>query len=384
MAAVVSKRSPKPKSSTSFTNLPGSAARGRTSAPGAARPADAGQITARYAGILARAGSDASWVKHPGRPAADASDPPVRGEVLALASASQAIVSSLQRQAEVDGLRLEIRSASPRGGGSAPAHDLDLTLSKGGVAICAWRLRQVARLYRVGIVIDDLGQEMQPVRALLAIPYPLTFSVLPHLPESRETAAAANRAGREVMLHLPMEPLAESKMSPGEGALRVGMSASEVDRLVEGDLASVPYAAGVNNHMGSRATSDPALMANVMKELASRRLYFIDSRTAASTVALGAAREAGIPAFYRSIFLDDTETLDYTLGQLRRLRALVEQQGVAVAIGHPHPSTIRALEKFLPELERDDIELVPPSRLVRLPEAARLSPPRSAGATNGN
>jgi len=156
----------------------------------------------------------------------------------------------------------------------------------------------------------------------------------------------------------------------------VGMRAPEVARIVESDLESVPNAAGVNNHMGSRATSDPALMAEVMKELSARKLYFIDSRTAPSTVALDAARRAGIPAFYRSVFLDDTETVDYTLAQLRGFRDLVERQGAALAIGHPHPTTIAALATFLPEFDRDDIELVPASQLVRLPEVARLSQAR--------
>ena len=106
--------------------------------------------------------------------------------------------------------------------------------------------------------------------------------------------------------------------SPGEGAILVGMNAAEVHKVVESDLDSVPYVAGVNNHMGSRATQDAALMAEVMKTLAGHRLYFIDSRTTA------------------------------------------------------------ALEKFLPDFERADIELVEPSQIVRLPELARLHPPAGA------
>ena len=118
-------------------------------------------------------------------------------------------------------------------------------------------------------------------------------------------------------------------------------------------------------------------MADVMKTLADHRLYFIDSRTTAASMALEAARRQRLPAFYRAVFLDDTETVPYTLGQLREFRHTVEQEGVALAIGHPHATTIAALEKFLPELERADIELVAPSQIVRLPEVARLHPPGS-------
>jgi hypothetical protein len=153
------------------------------------------------------------------------------------------------------------------------------------------------------------------------------------------------------------------------------MTGFEVEGVLESDLASVPHAVGVNNHMGSRATADPRLMAAVMRSLARHHLYFVDSRTTAASLALDAARQQGLPAFYRSVFLDDTESVAYSLGQLRRFRQVLEEQGAALAIGHPHPTTIAALAKFLPELERDDVQLAPASRLLQLQEVARLKPP---------
>jgi polysaccharide deacetylase 2 family uncharacterized protein YibQ len=330
---------------------------------------ESSRIVEHYNAILKSSGGQSAWLKRAARSESGGSS--VKGDALALGPAVPAMVADLKRQAAHDGLSLEIQ---PGGGtDNGRARELQVTLARAGQAIGTWRIREVPRICRAAIVIDDLGQDMQRTRAVLALPYPLTFSVLPHLPASRETSAAAARAGREVMLHLPMEPIGD-RMNPGAGAILVGMRAPEVARIVDADLESVPNASGVNNHMGSRATSDPALMAAVMKRLASRRMYFIDSRTAPSTVAFDAARQAGIPAFYRSVFLDDTETVDYTLGQLRAFRSVVERQGTALAIGHPHPTTIAALERFLPELERDDIELVPASELVRLPEVARFSP----------
>jgi uncharacterized protein len=340
------------------------------------------EIAGRYNALLGRVGGESAWIKHAAQPAdpgqAAKSIAAATGEVLILASASRAIIAALKHEAASDGLSLTIQPGTAEGAPSGRT----VSVWMGREQLCAWRLRKVPRLYRASIIIDDLGKELMPARELLQVPYPLTFSILPNLPASASIAAAAHRSGREVMLHLPMEPFASTGMSPGAGAIRVGMPALEVDRAIDADLESVPYVAGVNNHMGSRATSDPELMAEVMKKLAGRRLYFIDSRTADSTVALEAARRAGIPAFYRSVFLDDTASVDYTLGQLRRLRAVVRTQGVALAIGHPHPTTISALEGFLPSLERDDIELVPASRLVELSASARLSPPHAEPRAN--
>jgi polysaccharide deacetylase 2 family uncharacterized protein YibQ len=240
-----------------------------------------------------------------------------------------------------------------------------------------WRLREVPEIRRAAIIIDDLGQDLEAARKLLALPYPITCSVLPYLVHSASTAEEAHRAGREVMLHLPMEP--DSAAKPGPGEIRVGMRPAEVARIIDEDLSSVPYAAGANNHMGSRATTDARLMAAVIHVLAERRLFFVDSRTTPASVALDVARRQGLPTFYRSVFLDETETVPYTLGQLRKFHRLIEERGVAIAIGHPHASTLVALAHFLPELERDDIQLLPASKLVRLPEVARLSPPPATG-----
>ena len=179
------------------------------------------------------------------------------------------------------------------------------------------------------------------------------------------------------MLHLPMDPEPGPHAAAGQDALRQGMGEAEARRIIDGDLASVPFAQGVNNHMGSRATKNAPLMAEVMKVLADRKLYFIDSRTTAETVALNAARRQGVPSFYRAVFLDDEQTVPYTLSQLRRFCTVVKEQGAALAIGHPHATTLAALQQFLPEFERADIELVPASQLVHLPEVAHLSPPGS-------
>jgi hypothetical protein len=257
---------------------------------------------------------------------------------------------------------------------------MELNFARGGQRICRIYLREVPRLLRAAIVIDDLGQDLEAARKLLTLPYPLTFSVLPHLRYSAATAQEIHRAGREVMLHLPMEAEPGAHPLPGEGAVDIGMSDAEVYRVIHNDLTSVPFAVGVNNHMGSLATRNGVLMAEVMKVLAERKLYFVDSRTTPDSVALEAARRQGLPASYRAVFLDDAETVPYTLGQLREFRRVVEEQGTGLAIGHPHPTTIEALTKFLPELEQADIEVVEASQLVRLAEVARSQPTAKPGS----
>jgi polysaccharide deacetylase 2 family uncharacterized protein YibQ len=216
---------------------------------------------------------------------------------------------------------------------------------------------------RLAIIIDDLGYDPGAAEAVLRLRYPLTVSVLPDLPHSREIAEEAHARGYQVLLHLPMEPESPNPREAKE--LRPGMGQAEVTRAIATMLATVPPAVGVNNHEGSLATADPALMAETMRVLRARHLFFIDSRTTVATVAYEAARQAGVPAAYRKVFLDDAPNRAAVLRQLERAARLAREQGWSIAIGHPHSATLAALREALPELERENIRLVFASELAR-------------------
>jgi polysaccharide deacetylase 2 family uncharacterized protein YibQ len=357
-----------------------------------ARPApkiDAQRLQRELRKAVEDVGKSGVWIKDP--PAGESASQGVTldRDVVVVSGSFERALSAARHAAAREGTAMRVQTLRSTNG----LRVAEARFVAGSHEVCRWNLREVRRICRAAIIIDDLGNDAGAEKKLLELPYPLTYSVLPGLGHSARTAENVFAHGREVMLHLPMEPEPGATSRPGPGEIQVGMTGQEVARTIAHDLATVPHARGVNNHMGSRATADPVLMAEVMRVLAQRRLFFVDSRTTAQSTALGVARRMGVPGFYRSVFLDDNESVDYSLGQLREFRRAAEEKGVAIAIGHPHPTTIRALRRFLPQLERDDIELVPASELLRAPEAARLSPPaerpseypaasqRSAGAT---
>lgn len=217
---------------------------------------------------------------------------------------------------------------------------------------------------RLAIILDDLGYDRAAVDSLLQLPFPLTVSVIPHLPLSSEVAEEAFRRGDQVLLHLPME--SESPEAKREDIeLRVGMDSQQVASTLGGMLETVPHAVGVNNHQGSRATANPALMQELMPALRQRGLFFIDSRTTTATVAYGVAEAAGVRAASRKVFLDDTPTKDAVRAQLDLAARAAKRDGFAIAIGHPHPATIAALAEEVPQLESRGVRLVFASDVVR-------------------
>ena len=207
-------------------------------------------------------------------------------------------------------------------------------------------------------MIDDLGNDRPAVLRIAAWPYAVAGAVLPELPGRAAAARALSESGKEVLLLLPMEPEGYPAVRPGPGVVLRSQSEEEIARTLEQDLATVPGATGINNHMGSAATSDPRVMRVVAAVLARHRLFFVDSRTTGSTVARDAAEAARVPSASRRVFLDDTATAESVERSFEQLVLRAREEGSAIAIGHPHPATLAVLERELPRLEEKGVRLV--------------------------
>ena len=210
---------------------------------------------------------------------------------------------------------------------------------------------------KVSIVIDDFGTDVGIAKQFASLPFPVTLSVLPHLAHSREIAELAHLEGREVILHLPMEPL-NSRESPGPGALLLSMSGEEMRRNIRAALDTSPYFDGVNNHMGSRMTRDAQIMKTVLSELKGRDLFFIDSMTTNESKGWKVALELKIPTLKRDIFLDDDPSSQAIRSQIERLVKIAKIRGMALAIGHPHKTTLRSLQEAAAHFREEGIEIV--------------------------
>ena len=217
---------------------------------------------------------------------------------------------------------------------------------------------------RLAIVIDDMGPDIDKLRQLLDVGGPITVAVMPHQRFSRETADEAYVNGLDVLMHLPMEPKDLNAHDPGKGALLVAMTPPEVRAQMENDLATIPHAIGINNHMGSRFTENEPLMGEVLEVLRGKDLFFLDSRTTARSVAIRLATRMGVPNAGRNVFLDNTREVGYIKKQIFEAARLAKKNGTAIAIGHPYPETIQALREALPELAASGVRVVRLSEVI--------------------
>lgn len=209
----------------------------------------------------------------------------------------------------------------------------------------------------IGILIDDLGHSLSRGRRIIALPAPVALAILPHTQAAQSLASEATIAGKTVILHQPMENGAALAIGPG--GLYVDMDRASLEQTLQANLNSFVPIQGLNNHMGSRLTSDRQAMDWVMQMLGERGLFFIDSRTSAATQAAFAAEAAGVQHLSRDVFLDNERTLEAIDAAFHRALTLARKQGTALIIGHPYPQTLEYLEQRLPDLQREEgVEVV--------------------------
>ncbi|MNO28220.1 Divergent polysaccharide deacetylase [compost metagenome] len=224
-----------------------------------------------------------------------------------------------------------------------------------------------SRRSRVAIIIDDFGNGMKGTDEMFALPVKFTVAVMPFLPTSEKDARRAHEQGLDVLVHLPMEPRQGKPQWMGPGAVLTRMSDEEVRERVEAALDNVPFAIGINNHMGSKVTGDERVMGIILAVCKERRMFFVDSHTNYRSVAGRMAREMGLPPVENHIFLDDVHTAGHVAKQMRLVQERALNQKYCVTIGHvgiQGKETAAGIRSGIAEL-KDSVEFVRISDLVK-------------------
>ncbi|XOV87066.1 MAG: divergent polysaccharide deacetylase family protein [Pseudomonadota bacterium] len=222
----------------------------------------------------------------------------------------------------------------------------------------------------VAIILDDMGHNEARGQRALALPANVTYAFLPYAPFAAQLAERAHLARREVMVHMPMANLSDQPIGPRGLVPELGRD--DFLARVDEAMARVPFASGINNHMGSYLTQQTREMQWLMADLKRRNLFFVDSRTTPATVASRVARSSLVSSSSRDIFLDNERNADAIDSAFQLLIQRAKHKGTALAIGHPHEETISYLEVTLPLLRKQGIKVIPVSHLIALQRLQEL------------
>ena len=222
----------------------------------------------------------------------------------------------------------------------------------------------------IAIIIDDLGYRYEEGKRAVALPGAIACAVIPNSPHGPIMAEAAHAFGKEILLHLPMQPL-DPERPVGDEGIALHTTRFGVSEALRNGVRSIPHVTGVNNHMGSLITRHPGHMTWLMQELQGRDLFFVDSVTTEASVALSMAREQGVKATRRDIFIDSEEATEpEIIARLETLYALAHRQGQALGIAHPYPATMAVMERELPRLAMRGVQLITVKELIVMRENA--------------
>lgn len=209
---------------------------------------------------------------------------------------------------------------------------------------------------QVAIVIDDFGNGMTGTPEMMHLPVKFTTAIMPFMPTTKQDAELAHKLGHDVIVHMPMEPVRGKPEWLGPGAITTGMSDAEIRKRVEAAIADVPYAVGMNNHMGSKVTADERAMRAVLSVVKEKGLFFLDSRTTYKTVLPKLTAEMGVPLLSNQVFLDDVYSTSHIAKQVGVLRKYLESNDSCVIIGHVGPPgklTAAVLKDAIPRMQSD-------------------------------
>ena len=211
---------------------------------------------------------------------------------------------------------------------------------------------------KIAFIIDDWGQSVANCKYLKEIPEPMAVSILPGLRHTKDIADCANASHKLAMLHLPLEAMHNYDFYPPNYIIKTTMKPELVSKIVEEDLDQLPSIEGVNNHMGSKATEDRALMKLIFRKIKKKGLFFVDSMTAPNTVCGVLADEMGLAFGKRDVFLDNINTREAITKQMMVLAQKARHKGYAVAIGHDRHMTMQVLKEEIPWLVSQGFEIV--------------------------
>lgn len=220
---------------------------------------------------------------------------------------------------------------------------------------------------KLAIIIDDMGLARGCTQDIIDLPAPLTLAFLPYAERLEEFTIPAKDKGHELIIHVPMEPM-NSDLDLGPHGLRTGMDEENFKSVMQDYIFNVfDGYVGINNHMGSKLTQDKEAMGWVMEELSQRDLFFIDSKTIASSIAAKTAAQYNVPFAERDVFLDHYDTIESVRKALHQLELVAMDKGVGIAIGHPKAHTVKALQEWIPDAAARGFEFVPVSAVIHRP-----------------
>jgi len=198
-----------------------------------------------------------------------------------------------------------------------------------------------SKLSKMIIIIDDISFVRQ-VKRIKSLNMVINLSFLPPNKNHPNSSTIAKRLDNFIV-HLPLEPFGEAKLETN--TLLVSDSNHKIESEIKKVKRPYPNVQYMNNHMGSKFTTDSKSVMKLLKILNKHNIKFIDSKTIASTKVLEVGKKLGLNILQRDIFLDNKRDISYIKNQIKKAIQISKDKGISISIGHPYSETLLALSE---------------------------------------
>lgn len=225
---------------------------------------------------------------------------------------------------------------------------------------------------KIAILIDDVGARTTSLSTFFQFDEKITFAVLPFLAKSKECNQIIQNSAYKSILHMPMESKNNQRLNERtKGMIKVGMSKEEIEKLVNSAIENIGGGVlGLNNHIGSKFTSNAQSMYYLLSLAKRKNLFFIDSNTYSKIGEDGIVAEPelafsyryakglGVKANYNSLFIDHVDALENVENILLSAIDIAKKRGQLLIIGHYRKNTADALNNVKERMLAAGIEFV--------------------------
>ena len=225
---------------------------------------------------------------------------------------------------------------------------------------------------RIAIVIGGLGLSQTGTQdAIRKLPEAVTFGFASAGNSLDRWMQSARRAGHEILIQVPLEPLGYPAQNPGRNTLTLDVPASENIERLHWAMARTTNYTGIMNHMGGRFTADANAMAPIMQEIGNRGLLYLDDGSSARSTAAPLAASHGVPFAQANRVIDENRSRDAIFNELAALEQIARSQGSAIGVGSAFDETVSAVAEWMQKAKQRGVEFVPISAIALETSGAR-------------
>jgi len=217
----------------------------------------------------------------------------------------------------------------------------------------------------IAFVVIDLDPASEPLfRSFMESKIPFTIALRPDLPHAGRAGREVKDAGRELFLHLPMEPRGYPRVDPGKNAILLDLSRVEIEERISRSLGALGDPQGIVTRMGSAAVNDPDVMHAVLGEVKRRDILFVDAHGSGPSVVEETGEEMGARTLTLGATLDGSGSPAAIRARLDQLIQTAQQRGALAVAVRANSVVLTVLEAERDKLEKEGVAIVPASKLV--------------------